>query len=165
MERRIYKSVDHSAQAVVCILCDRKVHYHDKLDDEGLVCLSCSYAEGFIPAEDCIYNGKEFDPHDPELRVEMTRIAQIDIDRADPVICTRDIVIPEDLWEPLSRLMRANGSTLNAEIINALGWYSTMCLNKRSSAPIDFTNVESIKAESAELREILGADDSGVHAT
>lgn len=164
MERYIHESVAHAAQAVICSLCERKIHYYDRLDDESKVCLSCSYAEGFAPAEDCIHNGKEFDPHDPDLRVEMTRIAQIDIDRADPVVCTREIVIPEDLWEPLSKLMQLNGSTLNAEIINALGWYSTVCLNRRPSASMDFTPLKSIKAESSELAEILGADDSGVDA-
>lgn len=162
MERRINESFATASPPVECCECGRAVNYHDRLSDNTFVCLSCSYSLGLKPSQDCVVNGREFDPSDDGIRAEMMRISQIDIDRADKNICAVEIVIPEDLWGPLNDLMKANSTSLNAEIVSALGWYTTVCANRHPSALVDYTKYQPIRAESPELAEILGTDGSGI---
>jgi hypothetical protein len=150
MDVNICESLIAGGKKIACSICNRPVRYYDKLSDGRISCLSCSYGVGFKPSVDCIYHTQQFDPADPDIRVEMIRISQIDIENADKDLCTTTVVIPEDLFEPLRKLQVLHGSTLNAEIVSALGWYATMCLNRNKeikNTSLDPAGISSVEAE------------------
>jgi hypothetical protein len=133
----LQESFAEATPPVACSFgCERKVRYYDRLSDGRVACLSCSYREGFKPGQDCRFHSRTFDPADPDMRVEMLRISRVDIERADPVICRTEITIPEDLFGPIKTLRAAHGSSLNEEIVAALGWYTTMCLRRAAEAKV-----------------------------
>lgn len=131
-----------------CSECHRELYYLDRLSNGDFVCMSCVYIEGFKPSNDCIYNSRDFDITDKEMRVELTRISQFDINTSDKELCETTVIIPVDLHKPLEKLMKEHGSTVNAEIVAALSWYSSL------SYPIGIikmdSNTESILSQAPE---------------
>lgn len=150
MEFNICESLVSGGKKVVCRFCARQVSTFDRLTDGTAACLSCSYEYELKQTVDCVFHTLQFDPSDPELRVEMIRIAQVDIDKADKSVCETSMIIPEVLFEPLKKLQHMHNSSLNAEIVSALGWYTTMCLSRHSSiknTSLDPAGIHSIESE------------------
>lgn len=132
----IQESFAEASPPLTCGWCARKVRFHDKISDGRIACLSCSYKEGFKPGDDCLSHPLVFDPGVPEIRIEMIRIARLDIARADAMVCSTGMIIPEDLFDPLKRICAMHGSNVNEEIVAALGWYCSMVLKRAAEVRV-----------------------------
>lgn len=129
------------------------MRYHDKISDGRIACLSCSYKQGFKPGDGCRFHPHQFDPGVTEIRVEMLRIAQHDIEQSDAAVCKTELVIPRALFDPLKKLRAMHGdSTFNQEVVAALGWYISMCLRRAAEINV------GVDAPGGSITELLPDD-------